>query len=89
MVAGKPVFRNILVGMRPKTRDSDLPSPHDVEVFIHNSFAKRIENLKTDIKVRCILSSDENVGSHGFVPSRIMWRCVRTVLLGFRTACGD
>lgn len=51
MLVGKSVFRNVLVGMRPKTRDEDLPSVHDVTVFIHNAFVKRIDALKRDVEV--------------------------------------
>jgi hypothetical protein len=45
----KPVFRNCLVAMRPKTTRKDLPSRHDIEVYIHNEFVSWLKMLKTEI----------------------------------------
>ena len=39
-VANKPIFRNCLVTMRPKTRSKELPSTHDVVTYIHNEFGR-------------------------------------------------
>jgi hypothetical protein len=35
-VVEKPVFRNCLIAMWPKTSQNDLPSTHDLVVYIHN-----------------------------------------------------
>jgi len=50
-LAEKPVFRNCLVAMRPKTTRKDLPSRHDIEVHIHNEFVDWLKILKTEILV--------------------------------------
>lgn len=48
----KPVFRNCLVAMRPRTRTKELPSIHGVETHIHNEFVKHLDDLQKRIKVR-------------------------------------
>jgi hypothetical protein len=50
-LAEKPVFRNCLVAMRPKTTRKDLPSRHDIEVYIHNEFVDWLKTLKREIMV--------------------------------------
>jgi hypothetical protein len=50
-VADKPLFRNCLVAMRPKSTLKDLPTTHDVKKYIHNRFVDRLEELKQDILV--------------------------------------
>ncbi len=50
-LAEKPVFRNCLVVMRPKTTRKDLPSRHDIEVYIHNEFVDWLKTLKSEILV--------------------------------------
>ncbi len=50
-LAEKPVFRNCLVAMRPKTTRKDLPSRHDIEVYIHNEFVDWLKTLKSEILV--------------------------------------
>ena len=50
-IAEKPIFRNCLVAMRPKTTRKDLPSRHDIEVYIHNEFVDWLKTLKTEILV--------------------------------------
>jgi hypothetical protein len=52
-LAGKATFRNCLVAMRPRTTTADIPSTHDVTVFIHNQFADLLDKLKDQISVRC------------------------------------
>ncbi|KAF8057052.1 hypothetical protein FPV67DRAFT_1430865 [Lyophyllum atratum] len=52
MLADKITFRNVLVAMRPQAKKIDLPSAHDVGVYIHNAFCKGLEKLKADIEVR-------------------------------------
>jgi hypothetical protein len=37
--------------MRPKTTLKDLPSTHNVSVYIHNSFIDRLKLLKKEISV--------------------------------------
>lgn len=50
-VAGKALFMNCLVAMRPQTLKSELPSSYDVSVHIHNEFAQWLKQLKTNIEV--------------------------------------
>ncbi|KAF8223755.1 hypothetical protein L208DRAFT_1071098, partial [Tricholoma matsutake] len=50
-IADKALFRNCLVIMRPKTVKCDLPSTHDVLVYIHNHFVEHLKLLKEEIKV--------------------------------------
>ncbi|KAF8486561.1 hypothetical protein F5888DRAFT_1597150, partial [Russula emetica] len=45
-LAEKPLFRNCLVAMRPKTTQKDLLSRHDIEVYIHNEFVDWLKTLK-------------------------------------------
>ncbi|KAF8494888.1 hypothetical protein F5888DRAFT_1567472, partial [Russula emetica] len=45
-LAEKPLFRNCLVAMRPKTTRKDLPSRHNIEVYIHNEFVDWLKTLK-------------------------------------------
>jgi hypothetical protein len=47
----KAIFRNCLVAMRPKTTRKDLPSRHDIEVYIHNAFVGWLKSLKAEILV--------------------------------------
>jgi hypothetical protein len=42
-VAEKPMFRNCLIAMRPRTNRRDLPSTHDIGVYIHNEFCHLVE----------------------------------------------
>jgi hypothetical protein len=50
-VAENPVFRNCLVAMRPKASCKDIPSSHDVGLYIHNTFVQWIKTLKSEISV--------------------------------------
>jgi hypothetical protein len=50
-IAGKVMFCNCLVAMRPKAGSVDLPTTHDVTVYIHNKFVKWLRKLKDDITV--------------------------------------
>ncbi|KIK73366.1 hypothetical protein PAXRUDRAFT_107698, partial [Paxillus rubicundulus Ve08.2h10] len=36
--------------MKPTATKADLPSSHDVSVFIHNTFIDFLQQLKTDIQ---------------------------------------
>jgi hypothetical protein len=36
--------------MRPRSTTSDLPSTHDVKVYLHNEFVKHMKDLKDEIK---------------------------------------
>jgi hypothetical protein len=51
-LANNTVFRNCLVAMRPRSTNKDLPSTHDVVVYIHNQFSKHLDSLKASILVR-------------------------------------
>jgi hypothetical protein len=55
--------------MRPKSTTLDLPSSHDVKVYIHNEFVKHMAELKQEItvsssylKVLCYLPFQEAPG---------------------------
>jgi len=41
-----------MVAMRPSSTRADLPSAHDVTVFIHNQFVGLLNKLKERISVR-------------------------------------
>lgn len=41
--------------MRPKTTKNDLPSTHDVSVYIHNRFIDQLKLLKSEITVSIML----------------------------------
>jgi hypothetical protein len=60
-VANNKLFRNCLVSMRPKTKSSDIPSSHDVGVYIHNECVKWLKQLREEITVSmraCIIAKD-------------------------------
>ena len=50
-VVEKPVFCNCLIAMRPKTSQNDLPSTHDLVVYIHNEFVAWMKKLKDEMLV--------------------------------------
>jgi hypothetical protein len=54
-VADKALFRNCLVTMRPKTIGNNLPSTHDVLVYLHNCFVEQMKLLKKEISVSVTL----------------------------------
>lgn len=54
-VADKALFRNCLVAMRPKTTKNDIPSSHDVSVYLHNHFIDQLKLLKSEIMVSIML----------------------------------
>ncbi|KAG1855667.1 hypothetical protein DFJ58DRAFT_639966, partial [Suillus subalutaceus] len=49
-VANKATFRNCLVAMRPSATKTDIPSMHDITVFIHNSFLDFFSQIKSEIQ---------------------------------------
>jgi hypothetical protein len=51
MVADKARFRNCLVSMRPNTNKADLPTAHDVSLYIHNAFVNHLQEIKEEIQV--------------------------------------
>ena len=51
MVADKAQFWNCLVSMRPNTIKADLPTAHDVTLYIHNAFINHLQVLKEEIQV--------------------------------------
>ena len=74
-VADKALFRKCLITMRPKTTKNDLPSTHNVSVYIHNRFADKLKLLKKEIKVSrmSIISKTPSI-THRFwqeVPSKV------------------
>jgi len=44
-VANNKLFRNCLVSMRPKTKTADIPSSHDVGVYVHNKCVRWLKQL--------------------------------------------
>ncbi|KAG6904054.1 hypothetical protein DXG01_012929, partial [Tephrocybe rancida] len=49
LLADKPLFRNVLISMRPKATKADLPSTYDVKVFLHNKYVEWLKQLQSDI----------------------------------------
>lgn len=50
-LVSKAVFRNCLTVMRPKTRTKELPSAHDVAIYIQNEFIRFMDQIKQVIQV--------------------------------------
>ena len=50
-MADKATFRNCLVVMRTKTTTKELPSTHDIRVYVHNKFVEHLGRLKKAFKV--------------------------------------
>ena len=50
-LAEKPIFRNSLVAIRPKMTQKDLPSRHNIKVYIYNEFVEWLKMLKAEILV--------------------------------------
>ncbi|KAF8443722.1 hypothetical protein L210DRAFT_861964 [Boletus edulis BED1] len=50
-VADNAAFRNCLVAMWPNTTKADIPSTHDISVYVHNEFIDFIKQLKVEIQV--------------------------------------
>lgn len=50
---GKAVFRNCLVTMWPKTRTKELPTMHDVIIYLHNVYIKFMNQIKKSLNVSC------------------------------------
>ena len=89
-VAGKDLFRNCLVAMKPKAVRNDMPSTHDVTTYIHNQFVKWLKELKSDILVSFLnndhvtysMNSREHHGAQtlqkhhfwGWRPTGLRWR---------------
>jgi hypothetical protein len=44
--------------MWPKSTTSDLPSSHDIKVYLHNAFVKHINELKDEITVSNFIVSN-------------------------------
>ncbi|KAF8442871.1 hypothetical protein L210DRAFT_3397292 [Boletus edulis BED1] len=51
VVADNTAFRNCLVAMRPNATKADIPSTHDISVYVHNEFIDFIKQLKVEIQV--------------------------------------
>lgn len=64
MLAKKATFRNCLVVMRPKTKATDLPSIHDVRIYLRNAFVQHVEQLRDDIEVSTT-GSDSDLPGEG------------------------
>ena len=50
-MANKAIFWNCSVVMRAKTTTKELPSTHDVWVYIYNKFVKHLESLMKAFKI--------------------------------------
>ena len=59
MLANKVTFHNILVIMRPRTKNSDLSSLFEVSTHLHNEFVKWMEGLKKEISVKLVLGKKD------------------------------
>src|SRR6266704_3362452 len=51
LLAEKVTFCNCLIAMHPKTKHANLPSMHDVKVYLRNAFVAQLDKLKADIMV--------------------------------------
>ncbi|KZT31287.1 hypothetical protein SISSUDRAFT_957387, partial [Sistotremastrum suecicum HHB10207 ss-3] len=49
--AGSAAFRNALTSMRPHTKSSELPSSHDVSVYINNQYIDLLNEFKEQFQV--------------------------------------
>ncbi|KIM59139.1 hypothetical protein SCLCIDRAFT_27578 [Scleroderma citrinum Foug A] len=47
----KAVFQNCLVAIWPKATKADIPSTHDIYMYIHNTFGEFIKELRSEIQV--------------------------------------
>lgn len=56
--ANKVVFCNCLIAMWPQANKSDLPTTHDITMYIHNQFVAHLNALKEDIMVRTIFKPE-------------------------------
>ena len=45
------VFRNCLTMMQPKTRPKELPSPHNVIIYLHNAYIMLMDQIKTVFQI--------------------------------------
>ena len=50
----KAIFHNKLVAMRPTTK-KEIPSAHEVSMYIHNKFVEWLKDMKNDILIRSFL----------------------------------
>ncbi len=72
-LAEKPSFWNCLVAMRPKTMRKDLPTRHNIEIYIHNEFMDWLKTLKSEILVSSLFL--QVICTHFYTqkaPSRIL-----------------
>src|SRR5271155_299478 len=53
-LASNTAFRNCLVAMRPRSTVGDLPSTHNMKVYLHNQFVEQLKLLKDNILVSMI-----------------------------------
>ena len=60
-VAKKAMFCNCLVLMRPKAVHQDVPTTHQVTMYIHNEFVKWLNDLKSDILVSFIQNTEKTI----------------------------
>lgn len=51
MTADKISFRNVLLSAKPDLKSNDLPSLHDIIVYLKNKFVEFIGDLEKEIKV--------------------------------------
>ncbi|GLB39419.1 hypothetical protein LshimejAT787_0605810 [Lyophyllum shimeji] len=101
-VASKPIFRNCLVTMRPKTTNTDLPSTHEVLVNLHNKFTVHMAEVRESIlKAPGKVSVTDDLWSEDYTKSSFKgmsahwievvngkWR-MRTEVIAFQAVSGD
>lgn len=63
MVADKATFRNCLVAMRPAATKLDLPSTHDVKLYVANAFTKFFQQLGPELRVILFFSLNHNLSN--------------------------
>ncbi|KAF8680603.1 hypothetical protein AX14_004549 [Amanita brunnescens Koide BX004] len=101
-LVGKDVFRNCLITMRPKTRTKELPTPHDVIVYLHNAYIKFMNQIKeefTDAPGQISVTADAwtadttrasffGMTGHWIDVKEGNWK-LRSTVIGFRAISGD
>jgi hypothetical protein len=51
LTADKISFKNVLLSIKPDLKKNDLPSSHNLTIYIKNKFTDHIGNLKKVIEV--------------------------------------
>jgi hypothetical protein len=58
--------------MRPKSNKKDIPSSHDISVYVHNKCVEWLDKLKYDILVSVTLKITLQCMSHSLINCRLL-----------------